>query len=197
MEETADEAEQAASGMRKTYGAIQKLGYFDRDRVLMLETFGRAIDLAGQETPASLAEIEKLFDQADAEANRFPPKFISALMLPSVRHVPAKFAFYEARRQAALTAIAIERFRLKHSGQLPDDLTMLVPEFLSKVPEDPFDGGLLRFRKLDNGYAVYSVGRDCKDDNGLERPRKHSTNMDATFIVENPGLKPSRPPPPQ
>jgi len=67
-------------------------------------------------------------------------------MLPSLKNVAARFAAYEARRQAALTAIAVERFRLEHEGQLPETLAEIVPGYLSAIPLDPFDGKPLRYR---------------------------------------------------
>lgn len=106
------------------------------------------------------------------------------MMLPALQKVPEKFASYEARRRAALTAVAIERFRLEHEGQLPDQLAALVPRFLANPPLDPFDGEPLRFKKLDEGFAVYSVGKDRTDDDGLERARRTGDNRDVTFIVQ-------------
>ena len=49
-----------------------------------------------------------------------------------------------ARLRCAATACAVERYRLKY-GKLPKDLNALVPEFMDKVPVDPFDGKPLRY----------------------------------------------------
>jgi hypothetical protein len=49
-----------------------------------------------------------------------------------------------ARLRCAKTACAVERFRLKYA-KLPENLNQLVPEFLVKVPIDPFDGKNLRY----------------------------------------------------
>ena len=45
------------------------------------------------------------------------------------------------------------------------------------MPDDPFNGRPLRYKKLVKGYAVYSVGEDGKDDGGDEK-------KDVTFVVE-------------
>ena len=45
----------------------------------------------------------------------------------------------ETARQIVITAIALKRFQLKHSGH-PVSLNELVPEFVSAVPLDPVDG---------------------------------------------------------
>jgi hypothetical protein len=63
-------------------------------------------------------------------------------------------------------ALAVERWRLSHDGRLPESLSVLQPDFLPSVPVDPFDEKPLRFRKLDRGYVVYSVGSDFKDNGG-------------------------------
>ena len=183
-EDAEENTEETAANIRKGFRIMQSVGYLDSDRKLMLETFREAIVLAEQETPESLKKSESLFDKANIKARKFPPKLFSSMLLPSVRGVPSNFATYEARRRAALTAIAIERFRLAHGGELPDQLGALVPTFLPNVPEDPFDGEKLRFAKLDRGYVVYSVGRDREDNNGTERTRGSWQKTDVTFTVE-------------
>ena len=77
-------------------------------------------------------------------------------------------ATWTARRRAAYAGIAVERFRIRN-GKLPQSLQELVPEFLPKVPDDPYNGGPLRYVIEEKGYVVYSVGRDGKDDGGKGR----------------------------
>jgi len=50
-------------------------------------------------------------------------------------------------------------------GQRPEQLEALVPEFLPRVPRDPFDGR--PFRYVRERALVYSVGMDLKDPRGL------------------------------
>ena len=51
-------------------------------------------------------------------------------------------------------------------GRLPENLGALVPEFLDDLPADPFDGKPMRYRVFPDGFAVYAVGENCKDDGG-------------------------------
>jgi hypothetical protein len=93
-----------------------------------------------------------------------------------------------ARTQTAQTAVAVERYRLEEA-KLPEQLRDLVPEYLSRVPPDPFDGESLRYKKHERGFVVYSVGPDKQDDEGKERPARQrgsrpEPNYDITFIVE-------------
>ncbi|HNS21524.1 MAG TPA: hypothetical protein PKH24_13555 [Sedimentisphaerales bacterium] len=78
---------------------------------------------------------------------------------------------YVARLQNAKISLALERYRLA-CGELPETLDRLVPEFLSAVPQDPFDGQPMRYNRQDGGYVVYSVGEDGRDDAGRVPPSK-------------------------
>ena len=91
-----------------------------------------------------------------------------------------------AQLRTARLALAIERYRLA-AGKLPDALTDLVPAYLDAIPTDPFDDNELRYKKLEAGFVVYSIGEDLRDDGGKERqPRRttESPTWDVTFIVE-------------
>jgi hypothetical protein len=65
-------------------------------------------------------------------------------------------------------------------------LADLVPDYLDAVPRDPFSGNDLRYKKLEPGFVVYSVGEDLSDDDGkeMELRTRESPNWDVTFIVE-------------
>ena len=71
----------------------------------------------------------------------------------------------EARLSVAQTALAVERFRLSE-GRLPYELLELVPAFLDGIPPDPFTGTPLIYMQTDDGYRVYSVGRNFVDEDG-------------------------------
>ena len=83
----------------------------------------------------------------------------------------------EVSRQLLVTAIALERFHLRHSAW-PDTLEKLVPDFLPQVPLDFMDGKPLRYRSGINGlYVLYSVGLDGKDDGGDPSPPPNETSF--------------------
>jgi hypothetical protein len=66
--------------------------------------------------------------------------------------------------------VAIERFRL-HEGRLPSKIDELVPNYLEKVPLDPYASGLqLKYRVDSAEYLVYSVGSNGVDDGGVSEP---------------------------
>ena len=49
------------------------------------------------------------------------------------------------------------------------------------MPADPFTGGPLRFRRLDDGIVIYSVGADRKDDGGDLGPSQNKSGKDIGF----------------
>ena len=110
------------------------------------------------------------------------------LLLPACGRVIQLDTESWARTRTARVALAAERHRMA-IGDLPEKLTDLVPTYLADVPKDPFDGEPLRYKQLDAGFVVYSVGPDRQDDGGTERPAKRKSRepeprYDVTFIIE-------------
>lgn len=94
---------------------------------------------------------------------------------------PAMFTRAELRaqalRQCVLASCAVERYRLRHAGEIPERLADLVPEPCPAVPEDPVDGKPLQYRRSGLDYVIYSVGEDGVDHGGLApRPRRLGGN---------------------
>jgi hypothetical protein len=89
------------------------------------------------------------------------------LIMPASSGSFAATARNLARRDLVLCAIAARQYQHKQ-GELPASLAALVPEFLPAVPADPFDGKPLRMIATEEGLVLYSIGRDQKDDGGLE-----------------------------
>jgi hypothetical protein len=72
-----------------------------------------------------------------------------------------------ALQRVTMTALALRLYR-KENGRYPENLQQLVPKYLPSVPIDPYDGKPLRYRKLQKGFKVWSVGGNCKDDGGVK-----------------------------
>jgi len=102
----------------------------------------------------------------------------------SLTRLSHKVMSVEAAREAAITAIALKRYQLKH-GNFPADLTALVPEFVSAIPRDPVDGQPLRYRRnADGTFLLYSVGENGKDDGG--DPSLEKGVQSSSFYWQNP-----------
>ncbi len=72
-----------------------------------------------------------------------------------------------AIRRTSITALATERYRRAHDGDAPGSLDALVPDYLAAVPQDPFSGQPLRYRRTADSYIVYSVDVNRIDDGGV------------------------------
>ncbi len=154
------------------------------DRRLYLETFEHLLTNAPLDSPEKLLAVETAMTNTASRLRHFPPKIYSGMFLPALKHAAQKLCQLEALRNAALTALAVERYRLLHAGQTPETLTELVPDVLPEIPRDPFDGQPLRYRRLEQGYVVYSIGPDRIDQGGREKPRKgDKSQFDVTFTV--------------
>jgi hypothetical protein len=102
---------------------------------------------------------------------------LSRMLLPALQKGTDKAAEAEGRLRCAEGALALERYRLQNNGAVPDELTRLIPAIVPSVPADPIDGAPLRFRKLDAGYVIYSIGIDGTDDGGMERGGSGSSGV--------------------
>jgi hypothetical protein len=49
---------------------------------------------------------------------------------------------------------------------VPDTLQDLVPKYISAVPQDPFSGREMLYKYDQDGYVIYSIGDNLKDDGG-------------------------------
>jgi hypothetical protein len=84
--------------------------------------------------------------------------------------VVKKSVVVETQRRVVVTAIAIERHK-RRTGNLPGELTALVPALLPAVPLDPMDGHALRYRLTStNSFLLHSIGPDGVDGNGDASP---------------------------
>lgn len=94
---------------------------------------------------------------------------LTALLAPAMQNVVALASEADTERLLARTALASIAFKAKTSSY-PDRLDALVPDFLPRVPVDPFSGRPLRLKQDGGGLTIYSVGRDLKDDDGHRNP---------------------------
>jgi hypothetical protein len=89
----------------------------------------------------------------------------------------------EARRRLVVTAIVLERYRIRHQSY-PRELADLAPEFLKEAPLDFMDGKPLRYSPTTDGHFVlYSVGLDCSD-NGGAMPQRRSRGFGYDEFVD-------------
>jgi type II secretory pathway pseudopilin PulG len=96
---------------------------------------------------------------------------LAAMTMPSMNQGHQKATQRAAILQGMALFLAVRAYETEH-GQPPETLDALVPDYLPRVPEDPFDGKPFRYLRRDvpglppDAWAVYSVGENFTDDGG-------------------------------
>jgi hypothetical protein len=178
--------------------AVRFSGYVQRGLPPYLHTMATNLALAARGPPEWLAAV-KLSERAEQEATERKEPF--AFLLYDTGHCYNRFAEGFARIRMATTVLAVERLPIANEP-LPENLDQLKPKYIAAVPADPFDGAPLRYRRLEKGYLVYSIGRDLHDDGGREVPGDSTNAMIYPNIIASPpsfvrryGLESNKPPP--
>lgn len=101
--------------------------------------------------------------------------------------IPAISAAYTAEERADIqvslthVAIALAAYKSTH-GEFPESLEELAPTYIGKLPLDRFSAGPLRYRLRNEGYLLYSVGPNLKDDEGLQLGKAfHTDDISVSF----------------
>jgi hypothetical protein len=111
------------------------------------------------------------------------PKLLEALSYNDQWSPSDAFHQWLALMRCGIAAVAAERYRLAHH-RWPEELKTLVPQYLDEVPVDPYDGRPLRFRRLNDGLVIYSLGPDRHDNGGtiFRSPRKDGQGWEGKDI---------------
>jgi hypothetical protein len=88
-----------------------------------------------------------------------------ALLMPAVRKVQSAVDRVRQTEDNLLVAIALARYE-RANNRYPKDLDALVPKYLGQIPQDAFSGKALIYHPTNNGYLLYSVGVNGKDEWG-------------------------------
>ncbi len=168
-------------GPRLFIGFLRTTGVFAKDKNFFLDAMATNVAISEMPFPYQFRASQS------APAPVAPSKlYIVSRILLSATSLPrsiTRHADHIAWLRITQTALAVERYRLAHTNSLPDELGQLVPDFLSSVPSDPYDGKPVRFKKLNAGFVVYSIGSDCRDDGGAPYSIKKGSVSDVTFSI--------------
>jgi hypothetical protein len=163
-------------------GVYKSTGLLHKDKAFYLDTMAKYISTAEAPFPETFAITLPANGAALTPGKMM---IFSRMLLPALSRTLQRDGEHAARIRTTQTAIAIERYRRVHGNNLPNELNELVPTCLGALPQDPFDGQLLRFKRLASGYVVYSIGSDLHDDGGSEGdPKKPGSAKDITFTLE-------------
>ncbi len=156
-----------------------KRTFIAQNELVMLRYHEALLSLARKGAPYDWASLERLEKQWQEEVDRPAPSLsLGALKLAWDNKALAKLLFFtwsramqraasfHALQRLSQVAVALRLYRHKH-GRYPETLQELVPKYLPSLPVDPFDGKPLRYKRLADGFKVWSVGIDMKDDGGV------------------------------
>jgi hypothetical protein len=137
-----------------------------------LEILAELIDASRESFPAARQQAQSIDAKTKALATGGNPfermKYqMTALVTPAAGASFDATARGIALRDLVRMAIAAQRYRLQ-TGAWPAQAADLVPQYLSAVPVDPFDGQPLRFVVNADELLLYSIGKDGRDDGGSD-----------------------------
>jgi len=98
------------------------------------------------------------------------PKYciFTRAVLPTLNRARENVAKYHADIDVCRTSLALKIYKAKN-GAYPKTLS-----FFSELPIDPFNGKELIYKKSGNGFILYSVGPNMKDDNGIPKAKEYN-----------------------
>jgi len=139
----------------------------DRDKQLNqleeeLKALKKSID------PEALNEVFQGTKAPDKVVSKLLGDILATLLLPAACKVQQAADRNEQVGRNLHLAFALAGYHGEH-GCYPVALDALAPKYLNQVPDDLFSGKALIYCPLENGYLLYSIGVNGKDDGGRGR----------------------------
>lgn len=150
------------------------------DALTYLHVMGRCLELAPlpyTEASSAKPSVEDLIP--DSSWKPWPPRILTVLLAPEPAADVQGRAKAEAALRLASVALRLKAYRLTH-GAYPNSLAELERATRGAGPFDPFSGKSLLYRRRGQGFLLYSVGPDLKDDGGT-RTKPGSPKEDLLF----------------
>ena len=166
---------QAKAALQKIRKQIADEGLVDAEAV--------GLDMSNHDgTPAAVEHIFTRFQKAVGRIGAENVKELSRAFAQDEAYPKQQFDMvlelrYETRAKADLTHIALAMIAYKaDKAQYPETLEALSPKYLKTAPSDCFTGKPLKYARKGDGYVLYSVGGNLKDDRG--DPEEHHDHHD-------------------
>jgi hypothetical protein len=157
-----DEGHPGARIFRRLWPAIRPIWspFLKLDEIYYLKFMQREINISAQ-------PYREVYKRYQTMPERGPWYAIgSAITLPVFSGGHQSLDRLIAEVAAMRGALALRAYQIEH-GQYPDSLAQLRAAGGWEIPEDPFTGKELIYRRQGQGYILYSVGPNFKDDGGL------------------------------
>ena len=113
------------------------------------------------------------------------PGFMQGALMPPMTRVVGPTGGGIAKCRCVRVALMVESYR-REKGNLPNSLRELVPQFGQEIPADPFTGRDLLYRVRPDGFVVYSVFENGRDDDGKIQRQENNREKDCGLAVRLP-----------
>ncbi|MES2460503.1 MAG: hypothetical protein V4671_07955 [Armatimonadota bacterium] len=122
--------------------------------------------------------------QDEEDTNRFAPGYeMNAILTYVFLEMPSKLMQAQASNHLRQEMLGLLEYKQK-TGAFPEALNDL-PK--TTVRTDPFTNQPLKYKKMDNGFVLYSVGNNRKDDGGSKKSIKQgNSNRPEDIVVSYP-----------
>lgn len=100
------------------------------------------------------------------------PNMSKLFLLPALTRIRPVMANLQANARVVQTGLALLRHKIAH-GAYPPTLAEVDPSFLAEIPLDPFTGQPLVYRPEGDGFVLYSLGENLRDDDGTEEAKNN------------------------
>jgi len=142
-------------------------GLIAQENILYIKTMNEYVKLIKYD----FLDAEKIADKISKKTKN--SYFLQAQeMLSCNKMVLNSYTKLVVAHRNILTAIAVERYNLKYK-KLPQSLDELVPEFLKKIPIDPFDAKPLKYKKCNITMELAEKMTD-EEIKKIPKPKKES-----------------------
>ncbi len=102
--------------------------------------------------------------RADKIVDEMPAWSLGKMLLPALSRARLAFVRVKAVKAVLAAELALETYHAKN-GAYPQNLDEVKSVF-GQVPLDPFINEPVKYRRVEKGYIVYSVGENLTDDGG-------------------------------
>jgi hypothetical protein len=167
--------------LRDAYSTVGR-PLLDQDEVASLQAMEQMIRATGEPWPQCGKDLARASQQAAAlpgYRSLITRRFFSGLYDTESPPLRLRLAAGLGSTQIAL---ALKAYQAEH-GDYPADLSALEQDGW-KLPLDPFTGKPYRYRRDNQGFLVYSLGEDMKDQGGQKGSASSGTTYDLPFRCE-------------
>ncbi len=149
--------------------------FMDREKQIYNNIYVNAINAMSQDYSKTCSTLEKqtfklpLFSMLNSKTI---PVFLTAYR---------QFTRYQVQYGGIMILAALKEYRVE-KGEYPDNLSLLVPQYLKILPKDTFSSdGNYCYEKSENNILLYSIGNDMTDNKGKFKAKRTDNSGDVIF----------------